>query len=1133
MKEKFKNLLFFLVCLLIFEDVSALKATLNVNNSASAVPKKCPTFNCMSLGTAGMRITLLDKNGKKVAEPIDLWYYNNSLGAFVFGESSYVRFTKKHVRQDFQKNDEYIDKDLVKEKKESAYKDFYSIEDVFPGILSIDGMTNEYNNGYVNSSGDSPKNTRTPNTTATLMQSIYNNINSIYINKTASASTPDYLANLLKEMNTNLTVNNITNYYLQFEPLVSWGNTHLDTRYNDNANYVFMGTVSELVYYYHLNDNNKIPANISSCKFNSGQTHYLDEKWRALCYTDNKNGNKYLTGNPAASNYKYPVTELDNYKGYHNYDNNYSAFNGCNISEVSGCDSSFSVIAGMGIYSKNNKNDANTGYDIIPNKIFKAVTDNYSNGVIPAGAGLKFENAYGVAFISLENVGSGICNDQARAAIKVAEASKKSHVDIIKNNQDEYKLVIDDCFTDGELSISKCPLLDPDFINNVGVIDESINICEPQECSVILANTPNVLTSKFDPNSAYIDDPESRTLYDKAIAFLFNNHEKYFKNDNITSKERLNYFVYKGIYNKAASCESIPNCNPPKTNALCSDSNYFTFSDNNNSDCLKEGIAYNNKTDEGYIGGNLLIQSSTDAEYGTQSDPGYCEEMVSFEFPKDAVGNPIKAGTLFKWGANDDKLSDAFGTMTVKRKCYISESVKEDPTEGSRIFTTKWVDVIGKNTYTSSGSEYYPGTNGKINPKITLHYKEAMPKGYETNASVVEKDLNVYLKSVTMKAYNSDGTELNDNNITYYKSDGTMITEVSEDTTDLTPAAIETYKTQDPRQFTCYASGKGPYRCNQISYFDMTATYQITYDDTLKWYAKKSDYGKYTTSDDENIYEDFSSNKISSEYVLLGYGLPTSFITPTNLQESKDKSYGYSLQSDSSKGILYVTIKNIGTESKLGYHFDDLIKFNLTDDATSEAGSREDDFKDKVVYSCGFSIYNKLFGYEDGLCTEDCDTDEPPEGLDVVFRTVELIDNEDDIKKAFPGLVGNGRERGSNWNLDNDKLINILSRDVYSAQPLYHINLTPEKISNIRNSNKEIRAKGFDPYTYMKDNTYSFYQSDIYKLNNVYVTSEFLTSLKGKNWLDGTCLNHFGNNTYERSKYFATMSPGECSWQEE
>ena len=268
-------------------------------------------------------------------------------------------------------------------------------------------------------------------------------------------------------------------------------------------------------------------------------------------------------------------------------------------------------------------------------------------------------------------------------------------------------------------------------------------------------------------------------------------------------------------------------------------------------------------------------------------------------------------------------------------------------------------------------------------------------------------------------------------------------------------------------------------------------------------------------------------------------------------------------------GYLYVTVSNIGTKSTGSddnYHFNKFVAYNLTDDALEE----KNDATNYLTYSCSFSIYNKLFGFEDG----EKDNTTKPKGLDVVFRTIKLVDSIDKVDDVFPGRAGEGRDSRWNWKrllVDTDEEYDpvlfekLINNKIYDEKPLYHIVLTPSKIQDIRKKNKEVSS----PYTNMTDELYVFSKNKLTELTeeefnemckpldcsesedkkscertnkvlesicskkdkykNVkdsyepykYAGSKFISYLNENAALRGVCIDTYGSDTLARSDYYA------------
>ena len=322
--------------------------------------------------------------------------------------------------------------------------------------------------------------------------------------------------------------------------------------------------------------------------------------------------------------------------------------------------------------------------------------------------------------------------------------------------------------------------------------------------------------------------------------------------------------------------------------------------------------------------------------------------------------------------------------------------------------------------------------------------------------------------------------------------------------------------------------------------FTVTAEYKFEYGDDLYWY---SDKGK-----NDSLVKKEDITTMSERYVEIGYGLPTEFTTPTvTYSIYKDDNTGYdwskTTESVETNGYLYAEITKVGTNG----HFDTLIKTNAKKGVD---GYFEESDKGILKYGCNYSVTNELFGTECvGTSNQPdyCNPDTSPKGIDVVFRTVNLINvsasnMDEELNKAFPGKSGQGlagdRKIGKNWNQwlngnpydstdINNNLYNILSTSVYNESPAYTIKLNSSAIKKIREYNRNARKENYDPYTYMGDvagienNGYVGYVCVKGSKKYAYCASEFLTRLKQDSNInfEGTCVINV-NKSKDRANNF-------------
>lgn len=778
---------------------------------------------------------------------------------------------------------------------------------------------------------------------------------------------------------------------------------------------------------------------------------------------------------------------------------------------------------------------------------------------------ITYENNYnnsalGVVLFNLADYIETGCTDKGVQAIysKYSDTSGK----IIKGKENQYDTEISNLCTSG--SDDGCEHLKSDNLSDYGIKSISKVTCNKPSCDttvkllfdkpvidilkILIKNYQDRFTG-FDKNNGikkesdnqYITNFESKKTFsvtsdnDLCNSISCNGIlSKISKTEDNLNKLKKRFGDYdlldpeilKALYQKSendnswinkASCKGTPTCPVTPVTASCNGSNNFVLSDTaddttttskkDDEKCLKNGIAYNSLEVNNKIETQKNnTQTSYDSEYGSPSNPGYCWESVTFNFPTSVTN--ITASNTFRWSTNGntaDNNDNLFGTMTVTRKCYLSKAITESNTS---TITSKWAEVSGKFTHTKDGNLNYKATDWRINPQITIKYEEALPEDVSKEHTILKPsaNLDVNLKNFEMHTYDNTGEELEDYNIVSYDNDGNII-----DSNDLR------YKDQDPRQFTC---GQG-IACSRLKYVEMTATYNLTYGDAFKWYSNRSkkDATNSMSEIPNNVKEQYEEKDgMLGPYRFIGYGLPTSFITPTNLAGTYD--YGYDLSSKSGNGKLFAEVSQIGTKNRNGngYHFDKMVKFAITDDDTNTNDG-------KIYYSCGFDINNHIFGYEDEPCEEGtCDT---PKGLDVVFRTIDLMNDksDDELHRAFPGMSGNGRDMGANWseiydiedpNKGAENIFSILDSSIYSKEPMYNITLDVALIKEIRTLNDKVKGDPYSDKTEVEvDKDLPGYAGYYFGDLNEYgggIRSMFLSYLYNNKKLDTSCIKSTKDN---------------------
>lgn len=1081
----------------VFADFSADGTVSPVSDGGTSSCGNNPRkMNCYSLGTAGVRISLYKLNSNsnsstKVGKTIDLWYYSDSLKSFNL-KGVPVQFVKK-----YSKNDVINIYNNLKNGKINSLNDYVSVNDSLTrtSITSIldKSILNDFSNDYSPSTNSYPKgdvylNSRVSNSTYTIVNRILTQI------KEKNYKNLDrILAHITAEKTERLSSENLTDdYYLQFEPLVSWENS-LGSNYDTNySSYDFYGTPMEFTLLSYALSQNKC-SKVESEKY----------------------------GNPGPFN----AVGSNRYMFYE--------------------------LATVGVTASNN--------DFIPKCLGYTAVNAEKVQYEAALASLSNKEAYGVAFIDLSSLTKRGCTDEA--AQKIYSRYYNNGSLIAGQKSDSYDNEIIELCKSG--SNDYCEHLKSGNLASYGITEVNQVTCNKPQCNTTanrIYNKPVIEIFKFliktyvekfagfdentrikeESDNQYITNFESKKIFgvtsDRDLCNpiscnqIFSNISK--TEDNLNKLQQrfgdydlLNPNILKALYQESendnswinkASCKGTPTCPVTPVTASCNGSNNFVLSDtaddtnsskNDDEKCLKNGIAYNSlKINDEIKNQKTNTQTSFDSEYGTSSNPGYCWESVKFNFPTSVTN--ITASNTFRWSTNGntaDNNDNLFGTMTVTRKCYLSSEITGS---NKSTITSKWAEVNGKRTYTKDDNPNYKDTEWRINPKITIKYEEALPEDVSNEHTILKTsdDLDVNLKKFEMHTYDNNGEELGDYNVVSYDNDGNIIG--SDD---------PRYKDQDPRQFTCGTR----IACSRLKYVEMTATYNLTYGDAFKWYSNRSN--KDTTISKSEIpnseqYEE--KDGMLGPYRFIGYGLPTSFITPTNLAGTYD--YGYDLSTNKGNGKLSAEISQIGTKNKNGkdtYHFDKMVNFAITDDnnSTNDDG--------KIYYSCGFDINNHIFGNEDEPCEEGtCDM---PKGLDVVFRTIDLMDNstKEELDRAFPGMSGTGRTMGANWSEIYDiedpnegaaNIFSVLDSSIYNKEPMYHITLDVALIKEIRTLNDKVKGDPYSDKTEVttdkaKDGEAGYYFGDLNEYGGG-IRSLFLSYLYNNGELETSCIKSNKDN---------------------
>lgn len=888
-------------------------------------------------------------------------------------------------------------------------------------------------------------------------------------------------------------IEGLDNTSIQFEQLLQIGNysKNLTTMKDIHSALVTRGTVAEASYLYM-----KKGSNNSSGSVNFGCVTNTTTGFKTTPTTDCASsmvGGGYFTGFYASTAYSQTLKNVP---------------------------SSASPVVNLSQYENGGK------YDVDLNHFLKKDTSNIFNFWINPDIGPK-------------------CDDEFQNLLKFEPKShytkdnvvnKESLIKYLNDNKNAYKTLIDDCaivkndkvigFKTGENS---CPLLENldkmTLVLSSGMDTSNYGCLTDIACedaitfiTIKYKDIINTIRTQIYDNGN-LEYESSNKIYNKLMNLMVTLFKGF---------PRLYTDIWATLGDSGPSCKTVPDCPGTSAELSCSDTNK-TISSNTDPKCIKQGILYTLKS------GNEVtaLQSSLNTSYTDECEncKVYCSESVSFDLSgqKELDDKITEAGTLLKWGRGKD--SQIFGTMTVKQTCYVvpnNEKYKIGVNAGLKNRT------IRSHLGSPLAIDEKKSTGRYVNTKVTIDY---------TNPASYLKDSNDKLdQKVTLVAIPTTRGVLS----IKHKSSNSIV-----DADENSPISL----IQPSTTALNYATSYNDTNHKNIESFDVIANYVFAYGEysgctkydkdgncisnasvnggvdgksELAWYADKSDNGSYKTAEE---YEKASSSSKNS-YVFIGYGLPTPFTSVTCIYSTENMSNN---NSNRDKAPIKVTIQNIGT-SKSTVSADDSNDYQFTKLLGNEKN---------LSYSCNYNIHNQIFGYENGDSI-DCDYTSP-KGLDVVFRTIELINEEDQISKAFPGMSGNGRDMGANWeewkygnpDIVEDKannIYNILSNAIYSKEPQYHIVLNVSTIKKIREYNKSAR-KTTDPYSNMpsvdgkENNGYIGYVCDNddqtgYK----FCASNFLTQLRSDSSIEftGRCIssNYGSEGSKSRALAFSHASNG-------
>ena len=1113
--------------------LSSLAIVLSLKQSVSAVSVggdwsklpggsgggSCGSGNCYNLNSSGVRISLVDDNGNRIAgtKSVDYWFDTND------------RYPNKNVSgfAQYCSSAKYNKKEAMSLTSTSGFSNCSPSFNNISNLLNVN-ISNPRSTGEVDTVmneilqlGKSTKGERGHANWA-----VYDKI----------FAQTGYKVNGQQVTILNINAEEAKKIYIEFEPLVSFINSGSAT-----TDSVLYGTISEAAAIGNLGGINY--------GLNGPIVNYMFQtvKWDGISSTSSKPSAYQPISNVAGS--------LTNFFGvsssgkYYGYSVGFIYLGDLTIG--SSCDETIQKALKSYTEGKSSASDYA--------KVVKSLrnTDSTCKADQKNCDHLDLEDVafYGFTYNTLtcEPID---CGDEVSAIIKNCYGGTCSNYSGAYKGK-TYEEALDYAFKNTSVvksvcgaSGSKCNRLFKENIELYG-IPSSSNACSLLSCDQQAQDATNKYRGNVSKLKQYLNwlYTNQQTVYGKTFPLL----------DYALWHDELGLSEPK--------CGELPQCEPTLVGDNCTTGS-VSFKDSTKTNCwYDEGVGYNIK------GG--ARGSSKDLTLSGNACNVMCQETVTFNFPTATDPTIVKAGKTFVWGTlNNNRTSVTFGTMNLTKVCKAQTTemidgnlITYDQNETQmKSNYAKWqaaLSVVNSNitaspnankcgTWKFNGTDkakYYASKGGysacnaiksKAIDSVRTQAREAANSyeaRYNTNVSIQTKYANGggvcktnkindtwansdHVKTTIKLNYSEPTTpsNYNTNNITLDRiqdsNSYSAVTNLRNGTKlDASNNAGCTSTLKDKivcQNGSCKVSGKiRVYDCSNVNNWTLSQTYRFNYPDELYWYSDKTDSSLLTQTD---VDHDTNGNRNKPYYYEIGYGLPTSFTTPRGTYNGME-----------------VQISLVGSYQNNKGHFDDLIKRGY-------AGLYGQNLS-YFTYSCPFKINNELFATE---CEYDangnliagspeyCDPkDDPtpegmPTGIDVVFRTIDLINAKgtikDEIERAFPGRAGvvdsTSRRIGSNWDkLDEATIVSVLDDTVYSKKdPQYHIELTTSIIQRIRGYNKTARNSHLDPYSAMEiiyndNDTGTGYTGYICLEENgkKYCGSTFLSSLISNRELTGTC----------------------------
>lgn len=463
--------------------------------------------------------------------------------------------------------------------------------------------------------------------------------------------------------------------------------------------------------------------------------------------------------------------------------------------------------------------------------------------------------------------------------------------------------------------------------------------------------------------------------------------------------------------------------------------------------------------------------SSTQESSGWYDDPGSAQSAL-----EGAMGTKCGAGFDAEYTDESVSLTNCtmneaqVGTKTVKdynkpiKKCVLyygqycqREEVIGYETKEEPVYKYQYTGTltVRRCDYGGSGSSVTKN-DMKTDCKQTGFYK--CPEGYYLydKNTCYKKDTTKLKKLLSEQQAMLDILDECSNISLDYELETDMYVDFEEPIYDRTEKLIKNKVSTSSKENHKVSAGK-----------KTVSVYKCKLEDAKKecWTETKDVSADWISSYGKEFYVAYEYNLPQKmyQYVLLPNGTSVDIVPNSHkgdgFQNFIDIGYSnYPVHYTTPRGLynLDILYQNVGYHN----HFEEIIRNTFPDIITSDG---------IITYDCEYEIDNGNPFCPPGECTpddgggngDDDDDDDDINGVRLIYRPISLLN-------PFPGVDGEGRTPGHNWN--NTQSINkyILNNrntngyNVYNKEPMYTIVLTPARILDVRNYNSKTTYDDFN-----------------------------------------------------------------------